>query len=348
MKTRNTAIAFAVLAALCYGISAPISKLLLTSLPPTFMAALLYLGAGLGMLAVGRLRPGTEQKKEAPITKKELPYVIAMVLLDIAAPILLLLGLSLTTPATAALLNNFEIVATTVIALVVFKEAVGPRMWAAIALITLASILLSVENPAGLSFSPGALLVLLACVCWGVENNCTRVLSAKNPLEIVVVKGFGSGLGSLAIALALGQYALRPGPIALALLVGFVAYGLSIYFYILAQRQLGAARTSAYYAFAPFIGAGLSFAIFRQLPTVLYLAAFGVMVAGAYLAATERHAHRHLHPALAHEHRHNHSDGHHTHTHVPPVEGEHSHPHTHGEMAHRHPHTPDLHHTHSH
>ncbi|NMB97607.1 MAG: EamA family transporter [Clostridiaceae bacterium] len=145
------------------------------------------------------------EKTEARLTKQELPYTISMVLLDIAAPIFLMIGLTMTSAANVSLLNNFEIVATSLIALVIFKEPIGKRLWGAIFLITISSIILSVEDISSFSFSFGSIFVLLACTCWGLENNCTRKLSGKNPLQVVIIKGFGSGIGSLIIALILGE-----------------------------------------------------------------------------------------------------------------------------------------------
>jgi drug/metabolite transporter (DMT)-like permease len=338
----------AILAAVCYGISAPVAKILLSDMSPALMASLLYLGAGIGMGAVNLFLGKRGAGNEARITKKELPYTAAMVVLDIAAPVFLMFGLTMTTSATASLLNNFEIVATSVIALAVFKEAVGKRMWLAIAFITASSVILTVEDFGSLTFSAGAVFVLLACLCWGLENNCTSRLSLKNPLHIVVIKGFGSGIGSLLIAVFTGGYSAGVIYIAAALLLGFVAYGMSIYFYIMAQRKLGAARTSAFYAFAPFIGVGLSFAVFREAPSLSFAAALIVMMIGAYFAAFERHDHEHVHMELEHEHRHGHNDGHHGHAHEPTVNGEHSHAHRHGLQTHRHVHLPDQHHRHSH
>lgn len=345
---KKSAIFMAILAAVCYGISAPVSKILLGELSPIFMASLLYLGAGAGMLIVNLLRGKKSERKEAKITRTELPYVAGMIILDIGAPIFLMIGLSLTTSANASLMNNFEIVATAVIALVIFKEAIGKRMWMAIFLITVSSMILSVEDFSTFSFSIGSIFVLLACVCWGFENNCTRMLSLKDPFEIVIIKGFGSGFGSLLIAAASSEIIFHGAYIACSLLLGFVSYGLSIFFYIRAQRELGAARTSAYYAASPFIGVFLSFVIFGQNLTLSFSVAAFIMAAGAYLAAFERHEHSHAHHELEHEHRHSHTDGHHTHIHDYPVEGEHSHPHIHEEMVHTHAHTPDLHHTHAH
>lgn len=343
---KNLPIFYAILAALCYGISAPIAKMLQTQLSPTSIAAFLYLGAGLGMSVVQVARRG--KSSEARLVRSDLPYTVAMVLLDIAAPILLMIGLSRTTAATASLLGNFEIVATSLIAYLIFKEAVGRRMWLAILFITVSSIVLSVENFAEIKFSSGALLVLAAAICWGVENNCTSRLSLRDPLQVVIIKGFGSGLGALLIALLSGGFKFNGPYILAALLLGFVAYGLSIYLYILAQRFIGAARTSAYYALAPFIGVGLSIIIFRTPPTASFYVALLIMIAGTYLAASENHVHLHVHEMLEHEHRHRHDDEHHDHTHAQPVEAEHSHLHVHETLAHDHPHMPDLHHSHSH
>ena len=174
------------------------------------------------------------------------------------------------------------------------------------------------------------------------------MLSLKNPMQIVMVKGIASGLGSFLIAFFTGAVPVNIAYIGLSLLLGFVSYGLSIYLYILAQRNLGAVRTSTFYAFAPFIGSGLSFLIFRNIPSVAFLTAFAVMTAGAYLAAFEKHEHEHTHSLIEHEHSHNHSDGHHNHQHETPVTGEHSHLHTHEPLTHEHRHTPDLHHSHTH
>ncbi len=244
------------------------------------LAALLYLGAGAGMAICGLfMRRGQRERFE----KGDLPFILLMIVLDIAAPILLMLGLSRTDAASASLLNNFEIVATALIALCLFSERVSARLWIAITLITLASCLLSVEDIATMRFGVGALFVLLACVCWGLENNCTRRLSGRDPLRIVVVKGVFSGLGSLIVALIAGEAFPPLSYAACALLLGFVAYGLSIFFYVRAQKTLGAARTSAYYAIAPFVGTALSFLFFPALPQWTFFAALLLMLLGAFL-----------------------------------------------------------------
>jgi len=285
-EKRDRSILWAVLAAALYAINAPVSKLLLRDVTPTMMAALLYLGAGMGMLllGIGRRRFGAKNG-EQKLTRKDLPFTIGMIVLDIAAPICLMIGLTSTTSANASLLNNFEIVATSLIALLVFKEAISKRLWLGIGLITLSSMILSFEDASSLHFSVGSLFVLLACVCWGFENNCTRMMSQSDPLEIVVLKGFGSGLGSLVIALVIGEQLPAWPFVLMALLLGFVSYGLSIFFYVYAQRKLGAAKTSAYYAIAPFIGVGLSLLIFRELPAPSFWVALALMLVGTRFAA---------------------------------------------------------------
>ena len=286
--TSKRASIYAILAAILYAISSPISKILLDSLSPTMMAALLYLGAGLGMLIMGSVTKWTQQNKpEKSLTKQEWPFILGMILLDIAAPILLMNGLNHTTAANVSLLNNFEIVATSLIAFIIFGEKISPRLWIAIILVTIASILLSIEDVGSLSFSIGSIFVLLACICWGLENNITRKLSDKNPIQIVVIKGLGSGAGALIIAALLNEIRGDAGHILVALLLGFVAYGLSIYFYVRAQRDLGAAKTSSFYASAPFFGVIFSFLIFRDIPSSSFLTPLIIMAVGAYLSASD-------------------------------------------------------------
>lgn len=287
-KTIRTGIFFAVLAAALYAVNAPFSKLLLDHMPPTLMAGFLYVGAGLGMgiVAIVRKAGGREVSGDR-LKGSELPYVIGMIVLDIAAPICLMLGLSRVTASSASLLNNFEIVATALIALAVFKEGISKRLWCGIAFVTLSCIVLSFEDVSSLRLSAGSLLVLLACVCWGLENNCTRRISYGDPMKIVLLKGVFSGTSSVLIGLFIGERVTSLPSVAAVLWVGFVAYGLSIFFYVYAQRLLGAARTSAYYAIAPFIGTLLSLVIFREIPRVTYYIALALMCAGAWLCSSD-------------------------------------------------------------
>ena len=288
MKT-STAIISAILAAALYALNAPASKLLLQNVPPSMMAALLYLGAGLGMLLMGLVRRAAGRPSaEAHLTRKDWPYTIGMIVLDILAPIFLMIGISHTTAANASLLNNFEIVATSLIALFIFKEKISRRLRLARGLIVLSSALLTVEDAGSLKFSVGSVFVLLASCCWGLENNCTRMLSQSDPQEIVIVKGLGSGAGALLVALLTGESFPAGGYVPFALLLGFVAYGLSIYFYVYAQRYLGAARTSAYYAIAPFIGVLMSLAVFREMPGMIFFAALAVMIVATVLVTKDQ------------------------------------------------------------
>lgn len=287
-KSTRLGILLAILAAALYAINSPISKILLKFMPSTLMAGFLYLGAGIGMLMIALVRKVRKnEKNEARLTKAELPFTVAMIALDISAPIFFLLGLKYTTAANASLLNNFEIVATAIIALAVFKESISPRLWLGISFVTVSCAILSVEDLAGLEFSYGSLFILLACICWGLENNCTRKISSKDPMQIVLLKGIFSGLGSVVIGLCIGERITVPWSVFAVLGVGFVAYGLSIFCYVYAQRFLGAARTSAYYAISPFIGALLSLIIFRDSLTYPYFIALAVMIVGAWLCASD-------------------------------------------------------------
>jgi drug/metabolite transporter (DMT)-like permease len=278
---------YAFVAACLYALSTPFSKLLLEKIPPTFMAAFLYLGAGIGMFLTGKVKKRFEiSNNELDLNKKDSPYVIAMIVLDILAPVFLMIGLNQTTASNAALLNNFEIVATALFARSFFRESISNRLWFAIFLITLATMILSVEDSDSFSFSVGSLFVVVATICWGIENNCTRVLSVKNPLQIVVIKGFASGTGALLIALFFEKFPTFAWSYLLpALALGFVAYGLSIYFYVSAQRELGAAKTSAYYAVAPFVGAAFSLLILHERPGINFLVALIIMGIGTYFAS---------------------------------------------------------------
>ena len=332
-QNKLKAIMFAFLAAVFYAINVPISKVLLQHVGPTTMAALLYLGAGIGIGIMSLFNKKDREKAES-LTKAELPYVVGMIVLDIAAPIFLMLGISYGSSANASLLGNFEIVATTVIALILFKEAVTKRLWVAIGLITLSSILLSFEGTDSFHFSYGSLLVIMATVCWGLENNCTRELSSKSTYQIVMLKGLCSGLGALVIALIKRESFPGIGYIAIALALGFVAYGLSIFMYVRAQNVLGAAKTSAYYAVNPLIGALLAFVFLSESLSWMYVIALIVMVIGSALVVVDTLIRQHDHE---HQHAFTHTHGGSTHTHT--VRHSHVHKHYLTEEKHRHRHS---------
>ncbi len=345
MKTRNIATFLAILAAVLYAINIPLSKLLLQFVQPTMMAAFLYLGAGTGLLLwVLKDRKGTAIE---PLTKKDLPYTLGMVVLDIAAPILLMLGLERTSSASASLLNNFEIVATSLIAFFVCREAISRRLILAICLVTLASITLSFDGTGDLRFNMGSVLVLGATFCWGLENNCTRKLSAKSSGQITTIKGLCSGAGSLIVALVSGERfppVLWIGPV---MLLGFVAYGLSINFYIKAQKELGAAKTSAYYSIAPFLGATFAMLLLRERPGLQFYIGLVIMIIATILMVKDtiglQHDHSHVH---THTHEHSHGDMVHSHEHQ--HIHSHAHIHTDDEDSHGHRHESIPGHGHSH
>ena len=333
MDNRVTAILYAFLAAAFYAANTPVSKLLLTRIPPTFLASFLYLGAGIGvelMLILNKNRERTEK-----LTSADLPYTIGMIVLDIAAPILLMIGIQAGSSSNASLLGNFEIVSTTLIALYIFHESVSVRLWVAIGLITLSSCILSFEGSESFRFSAGSLFVLGAALCWGFENNCTRKIATKSTYEIVILKGLFSGGGSFVIALLLGEQFPKLSDVFYALVLGFFSYGLSIFLYIRAQRTIGAAKTSAYYAVAPFIGVFLSFVFLREALTPRFLCALFIMALGTAFVVLDtllqRHTHLHTHTFV-----HTHDGTTHRHTVV------HAHPHNHyvHKYRHKHYHTP--------
>ena len=281
-KSEIKAVLYAIAAAVFYALNVPLSKLLLESIAPTFMAALLYLGAGIGV-GVMYLFNHKKEKPSERLAKKDIKYTIGMVLLDIIAPILLMIGVKLGTSANASLLGNFEIAATTMIALLIFKEKVSKKLWTAIGLITLSSIILSFSGEGSFTFSIGSLFLIGATACWGLENNCTRNISDKSTYQIVTIKGLCSGTGSFIIAYVTGEKLPDLQHILPVLLLGFVAYGLSIFTYIRAQKTLGAAKTSAYYAIAPFIASFLSFVMLKEQLTCAYIVALCVMITGTAL-----------------------------------------------------------------
>lgn len=342
----------AIMAAILFGASAPAAKLLVGEVQPVMLAALLYLGCGLGLF-IFRLIQNFVAKpvpKEAGLAPQDLPWLLGAIMAGgVAAPIILMFSLRSTPAATASLLLNFETVATSVIAVLVFKEALGKRFWVAVALITLASVILTWDTQGAWGLSIGAAGVLLACTFWGLDNNFTRNISAKDPLSIVTVKGIAAGSVSLGIAMFTGGGNLpQVNMVLAALLLGFFSYGISIVLFIIAMRSLGAARTSGFFSSAPFAGAVISLLLFREWPGVTFLISLPIMLAGTALILWEDHLHLHQHVRIEHEHRHTHDDRHHNHTHNNDGIGEHSHWHVHEELEHQHPHTPDIHHRHAH
>lgn len=343
----------ALAAAFLFACSTPLSKILLGDIDPIPLAAFLYLGSGVGAFLLRWVmkarRP--QQRSEAKLSRSDLPWLIGAIFFGgVLAPIALLFGLRTTPAATASLLLNFEGVATALIAAAIFKEAIGKRVALSIGLITLASIVLSLEGGQW-GLSAGMALILMATFSWGLDNNFTRNISERDPFEIVMAKGLGAGTFSLILTFALGKPLPDVSRMLMAGALGAVSYGLSIALIILAMRKLGSTRAYGWFGSAPFMAMLLSLAIFREPPTVTLWIALPFMLAGAWLMATEHHSHHHIHPPIEHEHTHTHPDPHHTHVHegLDPTERiTHSHPHKHAYLEHEHEHTPDIHHRHEH
>lgn len=345
----RTGIALALLSAVLFGASTPFAKLLLGAVDPWMMAGLLYLGAGIGLAAVHFFRGVLRfSAVEAPLRRSDAPWLALVILAGgILGPLLLMCGLARTDAAGASLLLNLEGLATMGIAWLIFRENVDRRLLLGAFAILGGAVLLSWRGQA--TFQWGALMIAGACLCWGIDNNLTRKLSSADPVQIAMLKGLVAGAVNLLLALANGA-TFPPAPILLAAGgVGFLGYGVSLAFFVLGLRHLGAARTGAYFSLAPFVGAVLAVFMLGEPLTVKLLIAGGLMALGLWLHLAERHDHEHSHEAMEHDHRHLH-DEHHQHQHGPdaPPDEPHTHWHRHEPMVHRHPHYPDLHHRHRH
>ncbi len=316
MNRKRTAVFLALLAAALYAVNVPFSKQLLSQVQPTMLAGLLYIGAGIGVgCMLLTKRAAGKPVAGALLGRADLPYTVAMVVLDIAAPILLMYGIQQTNAANVSLLNNFEIVATSLIALAVFREKISGRLWAAILLLVLAGVILGFEGTEGFVLNKGSLFVLAACLCWGVENNCTRSISDKSSEQIVVIKGLGSGTGGILVALAIGETFPPVLYLALTVVLGFISYGLSINFYIMAQKELGAAKTSAFYSIAPFLGVGFSFLFLGEQPGGQFYIALGIMLLSTVIMVKDTLGDASMLPGYTHSHAHKHGSTVHTHAH---------------------------------
>jgi drug/metabolite transporter (DMT)-like permease len=340
---------WALLSAALFGASTPCAKLLLgAGVSPWLLAALLYLGSGVGLLLMHGALRAAGRAAEAPLRAADVPVLAAIVLLGgMAAPVLLMLGLARLPAATTALLLNLEAVATLMLAWIAFHEHVDRRLLLGAAAIVGGAVLLSWGGPVRGGW--GTLAVGGACVAWALDNNLTRKLSLTDPVQLAMIKGLVAGAVNLAIALASGVR-LPPLPLLAAVgVVGFLGYGASLVLFVIALRQVGTARTGAYFSTAPFIGAALAVGILHESLSARLGLAGVLMALGVYLHLTERHAHEHEHGAISHEHRHVH-DEHHHHPHdaEDPSGEPHSHWHAHQRLIHSHPHYPDLHHRHRH
>jgi drug/metabolite transporter (DMT)-like permease len=350
LNARHYALALA--AAGFFGASFPLSKLLLQDLGPVGLAGLLYLGCGLGVGALRLIISSRAPRREATLKKSDLGWVVGVVLAGgVAGPILLLLGLSRTSAHVSALLANTETIFTMALAVLFFgdfllrREALGAAaIFAGATLVAWAG-----AGQGGGQSWHGPLLLLGAGLAWGLDNNFSQKISAKDPLQIAAVKGIVAGAANLALAAAAeGLPRLSPVLLGSAFAVGFVCYGLSVVLFMTALRHLGAARTSALFATAPGFAIALSWALLGEVPSLWTAAGGLLMIPGAWLLIRVEHAHAHRHEAMEHEHRHVH-DEHHRHEHGGSEGPEpHSHPHRHDGLEHAHPHVADLHHRHGH
>jgi drug/metabolite transporter (DMT)-like permease len=353
MKTddRKRGVMAALLAAALFGASTPFSKLLLGSIDPLLLAGLLYLGSGVGLaLWIGLRRLLGTSNDEAGLQRKDWPWLSAAILAGgVVAPILLLFGLRLTPASSASLLLNLEGVLTALLAWFVFKENFDRRIFVGMVAILAGGILLSWQSHPELGVPWGSLGISGACLCWAIDNNLTRKVSAANPMQVAAIKGLVAGTVNVALAIAVGANIPETAEIFAAGILGLVSYGVSLTGFVVALRHIGTARTGAYFSTAPFIGAALSLIVLREQPSALFWVAGGLMAVGVWLHLTERHAHSHHHDAMTHEHLHSH-DEHHQHAHQPsdPPGEPHSHVHHHPELSHTHPHYPDIHHRHRH
>jgi drug/metabolite transporter (DMT)-like permease len=337
------------MAAVLFGLSTPLAKGLLTFVLPQVLAGLFYLGSGIGLVLLRRIQSGTIGR-EAPLNRIDLPWLSgAVVFGGIAAPVLLLTGLQQTPASDASLLLNLEAVFTVILAWAVFHESLGRRVGAGIAAVLLGGVLISWQPTAISGGVLGPLMIGMACLCWGIDNNLTQRISAGDPREVAAIKGLVAGTVNISLGIWLGGSLPSPTWTAVALTVGFFTYGLSLMFYVLALRSLGTARTGAYFSAGPFIGGLVALVLWRESATLSLGVASVAMVAGVWLLLSERHIHSHVHEAFAHSHRHVH-DEHHQHKHGPldPTGEPHNHLHEHELIAHSHSHYPDIHHRHSH
>jgi drug/metabolite transporter (DMT)-like permease len=345
---QRTAIFYALASAALFGASTPLAKLLVGEVQPLALAGLLYLGSGIGLLAWFLLR--RRDTYATNLLRADLPWLAGAILAGgVVGPALLMYGLTRTDGATASLLLNLEAVLTASIAWIVFRENVDRRVFLGMVAIVAGGVVLSwgeMPRSGGLA---GPLLIAGACLAWAIDNNLTRRVSSGDAVTIAGLKGLVAGAVNLSLALFQGAALPGIGILASAAAVGFFGYGISLVLFVVALRNLGTARTGAYFSVAPFFGAALALLVLRESPSAAFWIAAALMALGVWLHLTERHEHEHVHEPMEHAHPHAHDD-HHQHGHGFAWQGDepHTHPHAHRRMTHSHPHYPDLHHRHDH
>jgi drug/metabolite transporter (DMT)-like permease len=347
------AIFYALVSAGLFGVSTPAAKVLLGTIDPAVLAGLLYCGAGIGIGLLRRLTPrlfSPANAQQASLQRKDVPWLTAAIAAGgVVGPLLMMFGLSRTDAATASLLLSLEGAATALLAWFVFHENFDRRVALGMICLLAGAVILSWSGTPSLQNVLGPLAILFACVAWGLDNNLTRKASLADPLQITEWKGLVAGPANILIGLCAGASIPWSPALLLAAVTGFFGYGVSLALYVLALRDLGAARASAYFSIAPFLGAVVSVLALGEHLTLALFAAGALMGLGVWLHVTERHEHEHIHDVIAHVHPHVH-DEHHRHEHGPddPAGEPHTHWHTHDPLKHAHPHTPDMHHVHRH
>lgn len=352
MEKPNLGYLYAILAAILFGASTPGAKILVGQVDPWLLAGLLYLGSAIGLIIIFSIQAisNKEKLKEASLKYGDLGWLAGAVLLGgIIGPVFLMMGLIKTSASSASLLLNLESVFTALVAWFAFKEHTDRKIVLGMLSTVVGSFILTWNGNLEIQNLFGAAFIAGACLCWAVDNNLTRKISAANPFQIAMIKSLIAGLTNTTLALIWG--AILPGYFMLAAagVVGLVGYGLSLLFFIFGLRYIGTARTSAYFSLAPFVGAAIAI-VFLHEPFTLQLAIASIFMGfGIWLHLTEHHSHEHIHEELVHEHRHSH-DEHHQHKHLPtdPLGEPHTHMHKHMPLTHSHPHYPDIHHRHRH
>jgi len=344
-------IIFVITSAFLFGISPPFAKLFVRDIPPVVLAGLLYLGAfaGLTVYSIVRKKSVVDPDRMAALERKDIPWLAgAVVAGGIIGPISLMIGLTLISGFSTSLLLNLEGVVTAVIAVFLFKENAGKKLWLALICMTAAGVFLTWDTNKSNFSVVGPLLIVLAMVCWGIDNNLTRNISDKDPIQITQIKGLIAGTISLLLALIMGMRIPLNLTLVYVLLLGGFSYGISLVFFIKALKGLGSARTGAFFSSAPFVGALISLIILREWIGWVMFPATGLMIIGVWLIGSEKHSHIHLHRTVTHSHSHRHDDMHHQHSHSGSFHEPHTHEHMHDELEHTHVHWPDTHHRHEH
>lgn len=345
----NPSILYALSAAMLFGASTPLAKALTGDVPPILLAGLLYLGSGLGLTIIRFARD--RGWRTSGLNAAQWPWLLGAIGFGgVLGPVALMFGLTSTTGAAASLLLNLEAVLTALLAWIAFKENADSRIVLGMAVIVAGGVLLSwPHGRIGQSNWQGPAAIAAACLCWAIDNNLTRKVSASDALFIAGSKGLAAGVVNVALALSLGA-AWPSAQVALsAMALGLFGYGISLVMFVLALRGLGSSRTGAYFSTAPFVGAAIALMFLGEQTSWQFWLAAALMALGVWLHLTERHAHAHTHEALEHTHRHVH-DAHHRHEHDADWDGRepHSHAHRHEPITHSHPHFPDIHHRHRH